>query len=126
MDFPESADVAVADDDMAALEEVFVGLGVIEAADDGPDHGDGGGDGLDDGGAALVGAHGVGVVVVGVVRDGDRRVNSPYTGLGVFVTIDVAAGGSGGGGGGGGGVGGVDSVKLQRRRHFFFLSLFSL
>lgn len=62
VDFTEGADVAVAEDDVAALDEVLVGLRVVEAADDGPDEGDGGGDLLDDGGAALVGGHGVGVV----------------------------------------------------------------
>ncbi|CAL5388853.1 unnamed protein product [Camellia sinensis] len=59
--FPESSDPAVAVDDVAALDEVFVGLGVVEAAEDGPDGGDWGGDLLDHSGAALVGSYGVGV-----------------------------------------------------------------
>jgi len=103
-DFPERAHFAVADDDVAALEEVLVGLGIVEAADDRPDGGDGGGDGLDDGGAALVGGHGVGVVAGDGVGDGER--DAPC-GLGVF----VAAGSSGGCGGAGGG--GVDSVEVK-------------
>lgn len=72
-DLPDGANVAVAVDDMAALDEVLVSLRLVEAADDGPDGGDGGGDVLDDGGAALVGADGVGVVASDVVRDGDVR-----------------------------------------------------
>ena len=47
---------------MAALDEVLVGLRVVEAAHDGPDGGHGGGDLLDHGGAALVGAHLVSMV----------------------------------------------------------------
>ena len=58
----ESADIAIADDDMATLHEVLVSLRIIEAADDRPDGGDGSGDLLYDGGAALVGADGVCVV----------------------------------------------------------------
>jgi len=73
VDFPECADVAVADDDVTALEKVLVSLGVVESADDGPDGGDGGGDGLDHGGAALVGADGVGVVVEDFI--GNQIVN---------------------------------------------------
>ncbi|KAA8517726.1 hypothetical protein F0562_015215 [Nyssa sinensis] len=53
----ESADVAVPDDDVAALDEVLVGLWIVEAADDGPHCSDRGGDLLDGGCAALVGAH---------------------------------------------------------------------
>lgn len=47
---------------MAAFHEVFVRLGVVEAPDHGPHSGDGGGDILGHGGAALVAAHRVGVV----------------------------------------------------------------
>lgn len=63
----QGSDVAVAEDDVAALDEVFVCLRVVEAADDGPHGGDGGGDLLRDGGAALVGADGVVVVASDVV-----------------------------------------------------------
>lgn len=34
VDFPEGTHVAVTDDDLAALEEMFVRLWVVEAADD--------------------------------------------------------------------------------------------
>ncbi|PON94339.1 hypothetical protein TorRG33x02_098130, partial [Trema orientale] len=51
LDLAEGPDVAVADDDVAALDEVLVGLGVVEPPDDRPDGGDGGGDLLDHGGA---------------------------------------------------------------------------
>ncbi|CAL5351557.1 unnamed protein product [Camellia sinensis] len=69
VDLPDGADVAVAVDEVAALDEVLVRLWVVEAADDGPDGGDGGGDVVDGGGAALVGTHGVSVVA----RDGVRH-----------------------------------------------------
>lgn len=46
----------------AAADEVLVGLGVVEAADDGPDDVDGGTDALNNEGAALVVLDGVGVV----------------------------------------------------------------
>ena len=62
VDLAEGAHVAVSDDDVAALDEVLVGLGVVEAPHDWPHGGDGGVDLLDHGGAALLGAHGVGVV----------------------------------------------------------------
>lgn len=73
-DFTESAYVAVAEDDVTAFDEVFVGLGIVEATDDGPDGGYGSGDFLDDGGAALVGRDGVGVVASDGVGDGGCRV----------------------------------------------------
>lgn len=63
MDLSEGADVAVPDDEVAALDEVLVGLWVVEAADDGPHQGDRSGDALRDGGAALVRADGVDVVL---------------------------------------------------------------
>ncbi|CAL5346535.1 unnamed protein product [Camellia sinensis] len=69
VDLPDGADVAVAVDEVAALDEVLVRLWVVEAADDGPDGGDGSGDVVDGGGAALVGTHGVSVVA----RDGVRH-----------------------------------------------------
>lgn len=62
MDLTEGADLAVAEDDAAAFDEVLVRLGAVEAADDGPDGGGRSVDVLDDGRAALVGADRVGVV----------------------------------------------------------------
>lgn len=73
MDLAEGADFAVAVEDVAALDEVFVGLGIVESADDGPDGGDGSGDLLDDDGAALVGADSMGVKAGDVIGDGDRE-----------------------------------------------------
>lgn len=61
MHFAEGAHVAVPNDDVAALDEVFIGLRVIKTADDGPYGRDGGGDALDHGGATLVWANGVSV-----------------------------------------------------------------
>lgn len=55
---------------MAAFDEVFVGLWIVEATDYGPDGGDGCGDMLDDGGATLVGGDCVGVVAGDGVGDG--------------------------------------------------------
>lgn len=72
-DLPQRADVAVSQDDVAALDEVLVGLRVVEAADDWPDGGDGGRDELRGGGAGLVWADGVGVVAGHVVGDLCRR-----------------------------------------------------
>ncbi|KAK6929514.1 hypothetical protein RJ641_005719 [Dillenia turbinata] len=69
VDLSEGTHVAVSEDDVAALEEVLVGLGVVEPADDGPDGGDGGVYGLHDDGAALVGTHHVVVVTCYAVRD---------------------------------------------------------
>lgn len=74
-DLAEGADVAVADDDVAALDEVFVGLRVVEAPYDGPDGGDGRGDFLDHGGAALVRGHRVRVVARHRVGDGGDRTS---------------------------------------------------
>lgn len=51
---------------MTALDEVFVCLWVVEATNDGPNGGDGGGDLLDHGGANLVRAH----LVVVIESDG--------------------------------------------------------
>lgn len=70
MDFPERADVAVSDNDVAALEEALVGLRVVEAADHGPHGVYGGGDGLDHGGAALIWADHVRVVMYDIFRQG--------------------------------------------------------
>ncbi|KAL1804618.1 hypothetical protein ACET3Z_027686 [Daucus carota] len=69
VDFPESPDVAVAEEEVAAAEEVFVRLRVVEAAHDGPDGGERRVDVFDHGGAALVGAQGVCVVERHRVRD---------------------------------------------------------
>ena len=49
VDFTESTNFTIPNDDVTALHEVLVSLGVIEAADDGPDSGDGGGNLLNDG-----------------------------------------------------------------------------
>ena len=70
----ESADIAIANDDMATLDEVLVSLRIIEAADDRPDGGDGSSDLLYDGGAALVGTDGVYVVACDGVRYGGGRM----------------------------------------------------
>lgn len=104
-DLPEGPDVAVSDDHVAALDEVLVRLRVVEAADDGPHGGDGGEDVLAHGGAALVGAHRVGVVAGHVVRD--------LCGGGVAVGLFA-------GRGGGSGWGFVDSLEEEGRfwRHF--------
>lgn len=109
VDFAEGADVAVADDDVAALEEVLVGLGAVEAADDGPDGGDGGGDGLDDGGAALVGADGVGVVVQDFFGYVIGERDCPCCGMGLLFFVGVDGCGCDGHG-----VGVVNSVEVKR------------
>lgn len=92
VDLPESTNVSVSDNDVAALDEVFVGLRVVEATDEGPDGGDGGRDFLNHGGAALVRANSVGVVAGYMVGDfgGARRPSLVL--LGLFIC------GSGGGG----------------------------
>lgn len=66
---PESADVTVAGNDVTAAYEVFVHLRRVESANHRPDGLDGGADLLDHGGAALVGADGVGVVTRHLVGD---------------------------------------------------------
>lgn len=77
-DLAEGAHVAVAHDDVAALDEVLVGLGVVEAAHHGPDGDDRRGDLLHDGGAALVGPHRVRVVARHGVRHlGGAREREP-------------------------------------------------
>lgn len=68
--FTETAYVAISDDDVTALNEVFVGLWVVEAAEDGPHGGDRSVDLLNDGGAALVRIRSV--VVETRHRVGDR------------------------------------------------------
>lgn len=76
-DLTERSDgVRVSVDDVAGLDEVLVGLWVVEAADHGPDGGDGGADVLDHGGAALVGAHGVGVEEGHGVREVGEEVGA--------------------------------------------------
>lgn len=97
MDLPERTDdFSVADDDVAALEEVFIGLRIVEAADYRPYGVDGGGDGADDGGAALVvvGTHWVGMVMEVVIGDADiasRRRHGEVSGEcgGVMVVDSV-------------------------------------
>ena len=69
VDLPEGTDGDGDVDDVAALDEVLVGLGVVEAADHGPHSGDRGGNLLDRGGAALVGAN----IVSVLTRDGVRH-----------------------------------------------------
>lgn len=103
LDLPESAYVAVPDDDVTALEKVLVGLRVVEAADDGPDGGDGGGDFLNRGGAALVRTDGVSVITGYVVGDfrGARRPSLEL--LGLFIRS----------GGGGGCSGILDSLEYK-------------
>lgn len=64
---PERADVAVAGDDVAALEEVLVDMRRVESADHRPDGVDWGSDLLNYGGAALVWPRRVGVVAGDVV-----------------------------------------------------------
>lgn len=100
VDLTKSANVAVADEDVAGLDEVLVGLGVVESADDGPDGGDGSGDLLGDGGAALVGVEEVGVVG-GEWEGHGGRGSGPRV-----VILEVAMGGCGGV---------VDSVKKEGR-----------
>lgn len=81
MDLSERTDnFPVADDDVAALEKVFVGLRIVEPADYGPYGVDGGGDGSDHGGAApvvvvVVGTDSVGVVMEEVIGDRDIIVS---------------------------------------------------
>ncbi|KAK3019529.1 hypothetical protein RJ639_003201 [Escallonia herrerae] len=82
------------------------GLRVVEAADHGPDGGDGRGDGLDHGGAALVGPGRVGVVVDSVLRYGLRRGDPPGGRVGLLLALHS-----------GRIFGAVDSVELHRRRH---------
>ncbi|EYU20065.1 hypothetical protein MIMGU_mgv1a015405mg [Erythranthe guttata] len=65
---PERAHVAVAEDDVAALEEPLVLLRLVEAAHHRPDRADGGVDGLHRRGAALVRRHRVRVVVFHALR----------------------------------------------------------
>lgn len=67
---PERADVAVAGDYVAALQEVLVDMRRLESADHRPDGVDWGADLLNDGGAALVWARRVGVVAGDVVGGG--------------------------------------------------------
>ena len=62
VDFTESAHVTVSEDDVAALDEMFISLWVVEPANDRPYGGDRGSDLLHHRRAALVGAYSVGVV----------------------------------------------------------------
>lgn len=69
-DFTKGTNFTIPNDDVTAFDEVLVSLGIIESADNGPDGGDGGGDLLDNGRAALVGTNWVRVVASNGVRDG--------------------------------------------------------
>lgn len=66
--FTECTHVAVTYDDVTTLDKVLVCLGIIKPAHHGPDSGDGGGDLLDNSGAALVRTDGVGVVTGDGIR----------------------------------------------------------
>ncbi|KAL4369665.1 hypothetical protein GQ457_05G031780 [Hibiscus cannabinus] len=112
VDFTEAADVAVADDDVAALEEVFVSLGVIETANHRPDGFHGGVYGLNQGGATLVRTKIVNMVSGHHVGDGDTggEREKVWEGGGVGLSLVVAAAADGGG----------CAVELQRGRHFWW------
>lgn len=86
----ESARLAIAGDDGAALDEVLVDLGVVEAAEDRPDGGDRGGDGLDDSGAALLGAGFVAVAEGRCVGDGSGGREVDVVGKGGGVGLHLA------------------------------------
>jgi len=62
VDLTESTHVTVSEDDVAALDEMFISLWVVEVANDRPYSGDRGSDLLYHGRAALVGAYSVGVI----------------------------------------------------------------
>ena len=62
VDLAKSADIVVANNNVATLDEVLVGLRIVKAADDGPYGGDRDDDLLDDGGTTLIRADKVGVV----------------------------------------------------------------
>ena len=62
VDLTEGTHVTVSEDDVAALDEMFISLWVVEVANDGPHSGDWGSDLLYHSRAALVGAYRVGVV----------------------------------------------------------------
>lgn len=74
VDFSDGPDFPVTNDDTAALEEVLVNLWVIEATYHGPHCGNGCVDGLNQGGAALVGSHRVVVVTRYVIWNGRLRL----------------------------------------------------
>lgn len=116
VDLAEGADVdAVAVDDVAALDEMLVGLGVIEASNDGPHGGDRRVDGLDHDGAALVGSHGVRVLANHRVRHhrdggefgGIERHDEAARGRRLRLSVPGAVQGGGG----------IEWVKLEGGRH---------
>ncbi|KAK8517173.1 hypothetical protein V6N13_092459 [Hibiscus sabdariffa] len=111
VDFTEAAHVAVADDDVTALEEVFVRLGVIETANHRPDGFHGGVNGLNHGGATLVRTKIVNMVsrdhVGGGDTGGEREKVSEGGGLGLSLVVAAADGGG-------------CAVELQRGRHFWW------
>lgn len=120
-DLAEAADVSVSVYDVAALEKVLVRLRFIETAHDGPHNGYRRVDGLDYGGEALVGSHGVGVVAGHGFRQGNgggRRNDLSYEGRGGMLFLEIERGG-------GDWFCGIDSVELKRRRHINS-SIFSL
>lgn len=78
--FPGASDLAITAHG-AAPDEAFIGLGVIEAADDGPDGIDGGRDMLGDEGAALIISDVVGVVTPDEVMEVGREGGSHEAGM---------------------------------------------
>ncbi|KAK8485258.1 hypothetical protein V6N13_062745 [Hibiscus sabdariffa] len=109
VDFTEAADVAVADYDMAALEEVFVSLRVIKTANHRPDGFHGGVYGLNHGGATLIRTQVVNMVSRDHVGDGNTcgEREKAREGGGLRLLFWVVAAADGGGG----------PVKLQSGRH---------
>ncbi|GFP96834.1 abscisic acid receptor pyl6, partial [Phtheirospermum japonicum] len=116
---PETAHVAVADDDVAAPEEDLVGLRLVEASHDGPHGVHRRSDRLHRRRAALVGRQRVGVVVHDVFRHRDVAGNRADHGR--FERLFLVQTGRRRGGAAGGVIYGADSMKLKRTRHFFFL-----
>ncbi|KAF5453717.1 hypothetical protein F2P56_028600 [Juglans regia] len=104
LDLSDSAHVTVAVDDVAALEEVLVGLRLVESSDQGPDGRDGSVDGLDHSGAALVGPEGVGMVEGHQVGYWVDSVVQKRVDLEVFMAVE--------GSGCGVNIGGIGSVEL--------------
>ncbi|KAK2999375.1 hypothetical protein RJ639_037033 [Escallonia herrerae] len=110
VDFAEGTHVPVAYKNVAALDKVLVGLRVVEAADHRPDGGDGSGDLLDNGGAALRGAHRVRVEPRHRLRHrggaGGQRAPPRGGGRMLLLSLFKAAGVRSGGGGVG-----IDSLE---------------
>lgn len=101
--FTDGPHVPIATDDVAALDEVFVCLRVIEATEDGPNGGDWGGDMLDHGGATLVWANGMSMMSSDGIGD--------LSGTWYWCTSLQFFTGGGGGGGGCRSGGGIDSLE---------------